>query len=214
MLRRTRPTRERPGLTLLEVILSLAIFLFSLVAIGHLMTVGAQRAADVRSQGRATQLAQSKLNEVLAGVLPLSGGEGNFDEDPDYTWSVQCQQENIPNLWDVSVKVERTNREGIHVVLQQVIVDPTARGSASDATVSTDTGTPSSSATASASGQTGSGATGAGATGAGAVSGGAMGATASKTGAASTPAASSSRTTTTTPAASGTRTTGGSSKGG
>jgi hypothetical protein len=91
------------------------------------------------------------LSEVIAGVLPLSSqGETAFDEEPEYVWSVECQQDSIANLWDVQVKVTRANKDAgnnIEVVLQQMVLDPTVRGSASDVTVSTDTGTPSSAAT-------------------------------------------------------------------
>jgi type II secretory pathway pseudopilin PulG len=169
MLRRTRTPRNRPGLTLLEVIISLAIFLFSLVAIGHLMTMGTQRASDAKALSRATQLCQGKLSEVIAGVLPLSSqGETAFDEEPDYVWSVECQQDSIANLWDVQVKVTRANKDAgnnIEVVLQQMVLDPTVRGSASDVTVSTDTGTPSSAATSGSSGSNQQGGAAAGGSG-------------------------------------------------
>jgi general secretion pathway protein I len=197
MLRRTHPAHKRPGLTLLEVILSLAIFLFALVAIGHLMTMGTERAADVRSITRATELCQWKLNEVIAGVVPLaSQSDSPFDNEPDYVWTLDCQQDSVANLWDVQVKVSRANKNGssIEVVLQQMVLDPSARGSTADAAAATDSTSSSSSGSgSSANSQTNTAASGA-------VSGGAAPAAASKTGAA-TPAASTS-TRTSTPAAS------------
>ena len=181
MTRRTHPTRKRAGLTLLEVILSLAIFLFSLVAIGHLMTLGTERATEVRAVSRATALAQSKMGEVIAGVLPLSAqGETPFDHEPDYVWSVDCQQDSVANLWDVQVKVSRTTRDGsngIEVVVQQMVLDPTARGSQADVMASTDTGTTSSSPSSNSSSGNTQGQSGAGAVAAPAAKGATTGGT-------------------------------------
>src|SRR6516225_4012551 len=84
----TRPSPRR-GLTLLEVIISLAIFLFAMVAVGRLITMGANHARDI--QGREAQLCQSKLAELVSGVSPMQSGEGDFEEAPDWHWSVECQ---------------------------------------------------------------------------------------------------------------------------
>jgi hypothetical protein len=198
-------------LTLLEVILSLAIFLFSLVAIGHLMTMGTERAADVRSITRATELCQWKLNEVISGVVPLaSQSDSPFDNEPDYVWTLDCQQDTIANLWDVQVKVTRANKNGsnIEVVLQQMVLDPSARGSTADAAAATDSTSSSSSGSgSSASSQTNTAATGA-------VSGGAAPAAASKTGAAAAAASARPATPAATPAPAATSGAKGGAKGG
>jgi hypothetical protein len=215
MLRRTHPPQKRPGLTLLEVILSLAIFLFSLVAIGHLMTLGTERAADVQSLTRATELCQWKLNEVISGVVPLaSQSDSPFDNEPDYVWTLDCQQDTVANLWDVQVKVSRASKHGssIEVVLQQLVLDPSARGSTADAAAATDAASSSSSGSSSSANSQTTAASGA-------VSGGAMPA-ASKTATATptataAPAASKAATPAPAPStpASGSKT-GGSTKGG
>src|SRR5262245_30909307 len=79
-----RRRRIRRGLTLLEVIIALAIFLFSLVAIGRLVMFAGDRAMDI--QGREAQLCQAKLAELTSGVTPLTSAEGDFDEAPDWHW--------------------------------------------------------------------------------------------------------------------------------
>ena len=49
-------------------------------------------------------MAHSKLNEVVAGSLPLSAASGNIDEDPDWQWSIDTEQNSdVSGLWTVTV---------------------------------------------------------------------------------------------------------------
>src|SRR5262249_49552340 len=83
------PRSVRRAFSLLEVIVAMAIFLMSIVAIGKLVSMGGERALDIEQQGEATMLAQSKLAEVVASALPLtSQSDQSFDEAPDYRWSL------------------------------------------------------------------------------------------------------------------------------
>jgi hypothetical protein len=123
----------------------MAIFLMAVVVIGQLVTMGGERALDVEQQSEATRLAQSKLSELLCGALPLSSqSDQAFDESPDYRYSIDCSQNNISNLWNVSVTVTRERSDGTKVqsTLSQMMLDPSVRGSSQD-TVSI-SGTPSS----------------------------------------------------------------------
>src|SRR5262249_30485154 len=80
-----RPRRARRGLSLLEVLVSLSIFLFALIVIGRLVVMGTDLALDVQYQSQATQLCQSKMAEVLCGAVPLSSqNEVPFDEDSNW----------------------------------------------------------------------------------------------------------------------------------
>jgi general secretion pathway protein I len=136
MLHAAPRAATRRGLSLLEVLAALAIFLLSLIGLGQLVIMGGERARDVEGVARATQLAQSKLAEVAAGALPLSSESGvAFDEDPNWTWSLEASQSEIPNLWDVSIQVNRKTAEGnpVGCTLHQMVLDPSARGSAYDA---------------------------------------------------------------------------------
>jgi prepilin-type N-terminal cleavage/methylation domain-containing protein len=134
----------RSGLSLLEVLVALAIFLFSLVALGRLVTLGADRALEVEQRGHAAVLCRSKLAEVAAGVIPLSSqGDTPFDEDPDYTWSLDCEQGNVSGLWQVKVTVTRERKDGqkIQIALAQYLLDPSLRGSAMDSIAPASSGT-------------------------------------------------------------------------
>ncbi len=128
--------QQRRGLSLLEVLIALAIFLMSLIVIGRLVTLGGDRALDVQQQGQAAQLCQSKLAEINAGVVPLSSqAEVPFDEDPDWYWSLEAEQGTVSGLWNVTVRVHRIRSDGSRVEcsLHQMVLDPSLRGSTADA---------------------------------------------------------------------------------
>src|SRR5207249_8021325 len=100
-------TISRRGLTLLEVIVALSIFLMALVGIGRLITLASDAAVEVQQQGQAVQLAQSQLAKVAAGIAPLqSQSDVPCDEDPDWNYTLICEsQESVQGLWRVQVQV-------------------------------------------------------------------------------------------------------------
>jgi hypothetical protein len=128
-------SQARRGLSLLEVLTALAIFLGALIGIGQLVIMSGERALDVQQQTQAAQLCQAKLAEVIAGVVPMSAsGDSTFDEDPDWHWSLDAQQDTVSGLWDVTVRVTRQRPDGrkIEVALSQMVLDPSLRGSTLD----------------------------------------------------------------------------------
>ncbi len=152
--RRRTPESRRAGLTLLEVLVSMAIFMVALVAISSLFTWGHDRGTDAREKSQALRLAQSKLAEVVAGAQALtSQAETAYDLFPGYYWTLNCTAngDGIPNLYDVQVTVARKRDRGtsVQVHLAQMVLDPSQRGT----TVPSQTGNSSSS---SSSGTTGS----------------------------------------------------------
>lgn len=120
-------------MTLLEVLLALAIFLFSLVAISSLFNTATDQAVEIRYRSRATRLAQSKLNEYVAGVRSLqSGGSGNFDEEPEWEWKAEITADSTAkNLYRVTVTVSRdtTTKGRVETSLSQYVFDPKSKGS-------------------------------------------------------------------------------------
>jgi prepilin-type N-terminal cleavage/methylation domain-containing protein len=206
----------RPGLSLIEVLVALSIFLISMIALGQLITISGERAFEVQQQSRAAQLCQSKLAEVVSGVVPLSSDSGQYDEDTDWQWTVDAEQDSsITGLWRVQVTASRDFSDGSHYEssVNQMILDPSLRGSTADTLQSPVVGNNPS--TGSGTGATG---TGAGSGGQGAMAGG-IGAGASGMGAmapksstpnttapkSNTPTASPPRTSTPTPTKSTTR---------
>jgi hypothetical protein len=128
------------------VLLALAIFLMSLVAIGGLIDFGSDQGMAASMQAAGTRLAQSKLAEVEAGAIDLtSGGSGTFDDEPDWHWSVEPTATQWPNTYDVTVRVWRDTGKHYEVTLSQIVFDPAQMGNGSEAqpptTTSSGTGT-------------------------------------------------------------------------
>ncbi len=142
----TQPLRKekRLGLTFLEVMIACAIFLLSITVLYQLVSRASNKALSVQKQAKATQLCQAKLAEFVSGVLPLQQQSGSFDsadEEPDWQWTADCTDANVPNLWSVTVTVSKEFSDGTkaEVVLSQLVLDPAQRGSSLDS-VSTTSG--------------------------------------------------------------------------
>ncbi len=130
-----RPGRRR-GLSLIEVLLAMAIFLISLVAVARLVDMGAEREMESRFQSRGTRLALTKLAELECGAQPLENGSGTFDgEDADWSWTLTVQDYGITHLYHVTVTVSRDVKgQPFSVTLSQLVLDPTVWGAAGEAT--------------------------------------------------------------------------------
>jgi len=138
--------QPRRGLSLLEVLIALAIFLFSLLALSQLIDMGGADAQEIDWLGRASLIAQSRMAEVLAGSIPLSSqSDANCDEDSDFSWSMDAQPETPPGLYRVKITVSRNRTDGsrFETVLNQMVLDPNSRGATdgTDSTSSSTTGT-------------------------------------------------------------------------
>jgi general secretion pathway protein I len=133
-------SKPRRGLSLLEVIVALAIFLLSLVAISRLIEQGADMALEMEERSYGSMLAQRKIAELVAGSEQLVGhGDTAFEgDDSDWYWSLTADADAIANLYKVVVTVHKdTPRGKVEVTFSQYILDPTKRGS-TDATATTD----------------------------------------------------------------------------
>jgi type II secretion system protein I len=124
----------RSGLSLLEVLVALAIFLSSLAGLFYLVTLSGKLAQAGQMRTRAMQIAQSKLAQVTWGAIALSSqADQPCDEDPEYHWSIDADQGTSQGLWNVTVKVTRPNlKPVIEVSLSQMILDPASRGTIQD----------------------------------------------------------------------------------
>jgi Tfp pilus assembly protein PilV len=135
MIHRT-PRRKRSGLTLLEVIVAMTIFMASGILIYQLVSLGNDRALDVQLHSRASMLCQSKLEELKIGVEPLNGtsGQAFSGDDSDFQYDITVADGDLTGLKKVtvSVKLERDGRTLTEVSLSQLIIDPTMRGSTLD----------------------------------------------------------------------------------
>jgi type II secretion system protein I len=100
----------RRGFSLLEVLLSLGIFLTAFVALSQLSTNGMRAAVDARLMTKAIMRCESKLAEIVAAVEPLEDvADQPFEDDESWTWSMQTAVGPHADLQNVTVTV---NYEG------------------------------------------------------------------------------------------------------
>jgi general secretion pathway protein I len=143
-----RPNSRRPGLSLMEVLVALTIFLMAFVALGRLVTLGSDQALEAQRHIRAADLCQSKLAEVIAGAVALeSQTEVPFDEDLTWHWTLDCEKSTYAGLWSVTVLVSRQDAGRMRVFskLSEMILDPQIHGNLQDTPPGTPTDSDSSS---------------------------------------------------------------------
>ena len=114
LVKKFRRARARRGLSLLEVILSIAILGGAMVVIGKLYNLGYRSANHVRVRNEANILADSKMAEIASGVLELeSAVDSPIDSSPGWTYSVTVENSNQPGLFLVTVFVRRDQESNI-----------------------------------------------------------------------------------------------------
>ena len=141
MQNRFRPiarVSQRQGLTLLEVLLALGLFLGALAALSQLWYGGVRAAVQARLSTQAILRCESKLNEVVAGAVPLqSTGDTPFDDDVSWTWSLQVETGPHTDAMLVTVKVSHPGQSGLSsndYQLRRLIRDPQVWTAAQQAT--------------------------------------------------------------------------------
>ena len=105
---------SRRGLTLLEVLLSLGLFLGALAALSQLWYGGVRASVQARLATQAILRCESKLNEVVAGAVPLqSTSDTPFDDDASWTWSLQVEVGPHADTMLATVKVSHPGQSGL-----------------------------------------------------------------------------------------------------
>jgi hypothetical protein len=152
----------RRGITLLEVVVSLAIFIGSFAAIGYLLILGSDEAQLVQRKAQALQLAQTKLAEYAQGLTPLdpqdnftpfdgNGGDPSVAWRADFAWKAVIEPDEVEGLYHVVVTVARIRPDTgdievlvgqrVEVVIGQIICAPEYRGSTADSVQAPDAAT-------------------------------------------------------------------------
>ncbi|HRA90286.1 MAG TPA: hypothetical protein PK992_19510 [Planctomycetaceae bacterium] len=100
---------DRNGLSLLEVLLSVAIFLASMTAIMQLLNTGQRSEISARLKTEATLRCEAKMAEIVCGIEEaVSSDENNFTDDEigNWRWSASVASGSVTDLLKITVTVE------------------------------------------------------------------------------------------------------------
>ncbi len=113
---------RRRGLSLLEVILSIAILGGAMVVIGQLFNLGYRSALQARLRSEANILCDTKMAELAAGVLPAnSSGSQSIDDSPGWSYAIDLQPSQQLGLLVATVTVEQTEESSATPVSMSIV---------------------------------------------------------------------------------------------
>ena len=121
---------SRRGFSLMEVLLATSILLASSIALIELATIGRKQANSAYDLNQAQLLCQAKLDEIVAGFVPLKGVESQeLDDDPEWLYSVELRPLPMQELVAVVVTVfqdPETSRRPVQFSLVRWLIDTTS----------------------------------------------------------------------------------------
>ena len=116
------------GLTLLEVLIALGIFVSSIAVISQLLAQGVRGARRAQLETEAIFRAESKLAEVVAGAAPFQAAQSvPFPDSADWIWSLSLQPGPTEDLFIVGVTVTRAAKNSlgdINFTVSRLVRDP------------------------------------------------------------------------------------------
>ena len=99
-------TGSRSGFTLLEILVSTAIFVASLAGIMQVLNTGHRARIEAVLDAEAALRCETITGELLAGVHVLdTTSEQAFDDNPSWVWSVDVTDEGSTDLLRLDVEV-------------------------------------------------------------------------------------------------------------
>ncbi len=120
--------QHRRGLTLLEVLVSTAIFVASLVGIMQILNTGHRSRIESVLDAEAVLRCESIMGEILAGVHAMnSTDEQTFEDDPNWVWSAMVTDQGSTSLLEVEVEVKHKiagDRVNSYFILNRYVRDP------------------------------------------------------------------------------------------
>ena len=126
--RRHLAPRARRGLSLLEVILSVAILGGSMAVIGNLYHLGYRSGLKSQLLNDANMIAGSTMAELVVGAIPLeSSGDAEVPNSPGRFYSIDIQDSMQAGLFLATVVVRRGDAESAvstAISIVRLIPDP------------------------------------------------------------------------------------------
>jgi len=107
-VRKVERSTPRAAFTLLEVVIAVAILLGSITALFQLLNLGHRSSTQAQFRTEAVLLAELKMNEAVAGIIPLqSTAEEEPEEYPGWLWSMTVEEAGLDGLLKLTVTVRR-----------------------------------------------------------------------------------------------------------
>lgn len=104
--------RSRRGFSLMEVMLSTSILLGSSIVLIELATIGRKQANSAYDLNTAQLLCQAKLNEVIAGTIPVKSiQEEELEDNPGWMYSIEIEPARHRRLVSVKVTISQETDE-------------------------------------------------------------------------------------------------------
>ncbi|MAI74450.1 MAG: hypothetical protein CMM01_26630 [Rhodopirellula sp.] len=124
----SRKKHKRSGLTILEVLISIAIFLFAMTGISTLINNGLRSTVDGQARTRAALLCASTMESILSGALSIDTNSNQIPfpiPNEDWSWRARLSSSESPNLSLLTVEVfkKETRSRSISVELSRLIPD-------------------------------------------------------------------------------------------
>ena len=110
----------------MEVILAIALLGTSMAIIHQMIEVGYRSAVQARDMTDGGILVDTKMSEVVAGVIPLESASGvTIAENPDWEYSVDVADAEQIGLLSVAVTVQQSQIENpIVISVVRFMADP------------------------------------------------------------------------------------------
>lgn len=112
---RHRISADRRGLSLLEVLISVAIFLGSMTVIMFALNSGQRSEISARLQSEAVLRCEAVMGEIVSGVQEATASEDNpfeDDETGNWKWNAQVTSAGGNGLLQITVIVEHRPDDG------------------------------------------------------------------------------------------------------
>lgn len=125
---RRRARAARRGVVLLEILLSLGLFILAAVVVGSALESSVQSAGRMQLDDRANNLLQSTLSALTVGAIPAAETPATNFEPPDDAWTYEIGLEELadtPTVKIVTITVNHVDGDPCTATLTQWMYDPT-----------------------------------------------------------------------------------------
>ena len=138
-------SRRRRGFSLLEVLLATSILIGSAIVLLELVSIGSRHASSARDLAKSQLICQTKLNEILARVVPAEQVRSTpVEDEPQWVYWVNLLPLKQPGLVALEVNVAHETapqKQSARFTLVRWVRDPQIRERTDDSATQPDPAT-------------------------------------------------------------------------